>query len=87
MACLCFAGSWKCPLLVFFCAPLFTLRPIIYLRTQEMDGLLAKTNRTSIQTPYPLKTSSMEIEAEKMAKAPLLSPRTVFENDEMWEFS
>jgi len=29
----------------------------------------------------------MEIEAEKMAKAPLLSPRTVYENDEIWEFS
>jgi len=51
IACLCFAGSEKCPLLVFFCTLLFTLRSSIRLQTQEVVGLQAKTNRESSRNP------------------------------------
>jgi len=50
--------------LVFFCAPLFTFRSLIRLRTQELDGLLAKINRESTRNLVDeLSSSSMSEDA------------------------
>jgi hypothetical protein len=36
---------------VFFCAPLFTIRSLIRLRTQDLVGMLTKSNRDSRRNP------------------------------------